>query len=58
MPGRGRKFTFFGAFGSKSAAVRGERKHRGSFIIKTKGKYRVVKRKKYESSILSRRSSE
>jgi len=47
MSGKGRKFSFFGAFTSKRAAVRKERKEgKGAFIIKTKGKFRVVKKRR------------
>ncbi len=42
--GRGRRFLFFGRFTTKRAARRKERKHPGSFILKTDG-YTVVRRK-------------
>jgi hypothetical protein len=42
-PGHGKQFDFFGEFGSKKKAVRKERKHPGSFIIKRKGYFFVVK---------------
>jgi len=49
MSKRGRKFTIYGAYGSKSTAEKAERKHKGAFILKRRirgdTRYVVMKEK-------------
>src|SRR5262245_46045565 len=53
-PGRGKKFLFHGAFGSKRKAREREKQIPGSFIVDKAGEHFVVTRKNHRSSIPNR----